>query len=313
MRTRARCAAGAAAVLWAALAAGAWAAEATGLFASPQPPGTLWVDVGADTTDVLDARIELDVPAGERTLVRLGTGGTYIPTPSANVEAGYVLLGALVDTAPGTSVGGSYEFWGQQDIVTTHTVAGSFTWRGGAASVSAMPQVRRIVLYRQIVRTGNASEEATGRGLDLLGTLYGPGGWEWTVGASAWNYAGSTDTLRVRILDTRALNVRAANVRAANVRAAVVRVDSQALLTPEAGFLERRLSGEAAYDFGTVRVGGEGSVTRYVGDDRPTYGAALRVHLPVGRRRALEVRGGRLFGGDLGPVTYGRVAVGYGW
>jgi len=295
-------------VLAVALGAVPAAAADSGLFPAPKPPGTLWVDVGADTTDVLDARIELDVPAGANTLLRLGTGGTYIPTSSANVDAGYVLFGALVDTAPGMSAGGSYEFWGQQDIVTTHTVAGSFTWRGGAAGFSVMPQARRIVLYRQLVRTGSASEETTGRGLDLLGTLYGPGGWEWTVGASAWNYSGSTDTLRVRTLDTRTLGGRAANARAA-----VVRVDSQALLAPAAGFVERRLSGEAAYDFGEVRVGGEGSVTRYVADDRRTYGAALRVYLPVGRRQAMEVRGGRLFGGDLGPVTYGRVAIGYSW
>jgi hypothetical protein len=305
---RHRSAAGIAAVLWAVLAAGAWAAEDTGLFAATRPPGTLWVDVGADTTNVLDARIELDVPAGERTLLRLGTGGTYIPTPSANVDAGYILFGAQVDAAPGVSAGASYEFWGQQDIVTTHTVAGSFTWRGDAVSLSVLPQARRIVLYRQLVRTGVASAETTGRGLDLLGTLYGPGGWEWTAGATAWNYEGSADTLRVRALDTRALDVRVVDVRVA-----IARVTTQVLPGPAAGFVERRLSGEAAYRFGAARVGAEGSVTRYVADDRPTYGAALRVYLPAGRRRALELRGGRLFGGDLGPVTYGRVAVGYSW
>jgi len=284
-------------------------AIAEGLFSAPPPPqGTLWFDVGADTTDALDARIELDVRASERALIRLGTGGSYIPTPSANVEAGYVLVGALVDTSPGTTVGGSYEFWGQEDTLTTHTVAGSLTLRGRAGSLSIMPQARRIVLYRQLVRTGARTEESTGRGLDLLGTLYGPGGWEWTFGAAAWNYTGSSSTLQIRTLDTRTLDTRTVDVQVA-----VVRVDSQVLLAPAAGFLERRVSAEAAYDFGAARLGAEGSATRYVTDANLTYGTALRLYLPIDAHQAMEIRAGRLFGGDFGPVTYGRLAIGYSW
>lgn len=301
----------AAASLAALLLAGPALADAPPLFpdTSPEPQkGTLWLDVGADTTDVLDARVELDVPASERALLRLGVGGTYIPTRSANVEAGYLLAGALVDTSPRTRVGGSYEYWGQEDIITTHTVAGTFTWAGRRGSFSVVPQVRRIVLFRQLVRTGAASEESTGRGLDLLGTLYGPGGWEWTLGAAGWDYTGSADTLEVRTVDTRTLDTRVVDVQVA-----VVQVDTRVLLAPAAGFLERRVSGEAAYAFGDARVGVGGSVTRYVADDRPTYGASGSVYLPAGRRRAIELRAGRLFGGDLGPVTYGRVAIGYGW
>lgn len=286
-------------------------ADAPPLF--PETPsearkGTLWLDVGADSTDVLDARVEIDVRATDRVLLRLGTGGTYIPTPSANVEAGYALVGAVVDTAPDMSAGGSYEFWGQEDALTTHTVAGTLTWRGRTGSLSIVPQARRIILYRQLVRTGAPSEESTGRGLDLLGTLYGPGGWEWTLGAGAWKYSGSASTLEVRTLDTRTLDTRLVDVQVA-----VVQVDTRALLAPAAGFLERRLSGEAAYDFGGAQVGLGGSVTRYVGDDRATYGTVLRLYLPAGRRQAVELRAGRLFGGDVGPVTYGRVAIGYGF
>jgi hypothetical protein len=295
-----------AAALAAVLAAPGFAA-ASDLFA-PSPKGTLWVDAGADTTNALDGRAEIGVQANARTLLRLGTGGTYIPTPSTNVEAGYVLVGAVVDTTPRTSAGASYEYWGQQDTLTTHTVAGSFTVRGRAGSLSVMPQGRRITLYRQLVRTGARTEESTGRGLDLLGTLNGPGAWVWTVGATAWDYSGSVSTLRTRTLDTRTLDTRVVDVQVA-----VVRVDSQTLLAPAAGFLERRLSAEAAYDFGGPRVGAEGSVTRYVSDRDPTYGAALRLYLPAGRRHAVELRAGRLFGGDLGPATYGRIALGYGW
>jgi hypothetical protein len=296
-----------AALLGAGLVAVPGAGAASDLFPK-EPVGTVWLDAGADTTDVLDARIEIDVRATRRVTLRLGTGGTYIPTRSANVEAGYALVGAVVDTAPGLSAGGSYEYWGQEDALTTHTVAGSLTWRGRVGSFSVIPQARRIILYRQLVRTGAPSEESTGRGLDLVGTLYGPGGWEWTLGAAAWRYTGAETTLEVRTIDTRTLDTRLVDALVV-----LAQVDTRALLAPAAGFIERRLSGETAYDFGPMLVGLGGSVTRYVADERATYGTVLRLYLPVGRRHAVEVRAGRLFGGDIGPVTYGRVAMGYGF
>lgn len=261
--------------------------------------GTLWVDVGADSEDALDARIELDVRTAGGTLVRLGTGGSYVPARGGDVEAGYVLAGAIAAVGRPLSAGASYEYWGQEHDLATHTVAATFTWNRQKTRVTLQPQARRIVHLRPVGGGGTVRDESVGRGLDAVGTLYAPGRWEWTLSGAVWGYNGASNTLAVGTLDTRTLDTRVTSDRV--------------LLGAEAGFLERRLGAEAAYRLGRVRVGLEGDVIRYVDDLEPTYGAIASVYLPLLRSRAVELRVGRLVGGDVGPVTYGRLAVGYGW